>query len=106
MLRQLEPTDRNLLALTLYNKATSAISRADMDESEQGYRESIALWAALYGAEHRDALSAQMALAQVLRQQGKDDEAMALLRHVLRCAHRGGGDTPERIRRCARSAMR
>ena len=97
LLRKLEPTDRNLLALTLYNKATSAYFQGRLDESEQGYRESAALWAALYGPDHRDALSAQMALARVLRQQGKDGEAMALLRHGFDVRTATGGDTPERI---------
>jgi serine/threonine-protein kinase len=97
LLRRLEPTDRNLLALTLYNKATSAYFQGRMDEAEQGYRESSALWTALYGADHRDALSAQMSLAQVLRHEGNEEEAVALLRHVLDVRVAVGGDTTERI---------
>jgi tetratricopeptide (TPR) repeat protein len=97
LLRELEPTDRNLLALTLFNKATSSYFQGRLGEAEQGYRESAALWAALYGPDHRDALTAQMALARVLRQQGKDAEAMVLLRHVFDVRTAAGGDTPERI---------
>ena len=97
LLRRLEPTDRNLLALTLYNKATSAYFQGRMDEAEQGYRESSALWTALYGADHRDALSAQMSLAQVLRHEGNEEEAIALLRHVLDVRVAVGGDTTERV---------
>ncbi|MGH8172204.1 MAG: protein kinase domain-containing protein [Rhodanobacteraceae bacterium] len=97
LLRRLEPTDRNLLALTLYNKATNAYFQGRLDEAEQGYRESSALWTALYGPDHRDALTAEMALAQVLRRQGSEDEAISLLRHVLDRRTAVGGDTPERV---------
>ena len=97
LLRRIEPTDRNLLALTLYNKATSAYFQGYLDEAERDYGESASLWAALYGPDHRDALSAQMALAQVLRQKGREDEAIVLLRHVLDVRTVVGGDTPERF---------
>jgi serine/threonine-protein kinase len=97
LLRRLEPTDRNLLALTLFNKSTSAFFQGRLDEAEQGYRESAALWGALYGPDHRDALTAQMALAQVLRRQGQQGEAIALLRHVLDVRVAVGGDTSERV---------
>ena len=97
LLRTLEPTDRNLLATALYEKSTSAYFQGRLAEAEAGYREAGTLWTESYGAEHRDALSAQMSLAQVLRATGRNDEAIALLRHVVDVRTRLGGDTPERI---------
>jgi serine/threonine-protein kinase len=96
LLRKLEPTDRNLLANVLNDAATSAYFQGRLDEAEKGYRESSALRTALYGPDHRDALEAQMSLAQVLRHKGQMTEAIALLRHIVDVRTHIGGDTPER----------
>ncbi|MEP6881396.1 MAG: serine/threonine-protein kinase [Dokdonella sp.] len=97
LLRELDPTDRNLLADAIHQHATIDYRLGNLDAAEKGFRESILLRSALYGSDHRSVLEAQVGLAVILRGNGKLLEAITLTRHVVEVRAREGGDTPERI---------
>ncbi|MEO7935896.1 MAG: tetratricopeptide repeat protein [Dokdonella sp.] len=97
LLRELDPTDRNLLADAIHQHATIDYRLGNLDAAEKGFRESILLRSALYGLDHRSVLEAQVGLAVILRGNGKLLEAITLTRHVVEVRAREGGDTPERI---------
>jgi eukaryotic-like serine/threonine-protein kinase len=96
LLRQLEPTNRNLLATAIATMAVNAYFQGRIDDAERHYREAGALFTALYGRNHRDALSMQMNLAQILRRKGETQKAIEQIRFIVDARAAIGGDTPER----------